>query len=499
MTDGLSNPSAEQLNRYRPIVPDWDAFIEVLGRPLPLCLWTNTLRTTPAVVTDWLDYEQIDAHPLPWFSAAYKGRTPGSAGQTIAFVAGLYHVQEEVSLIPVILLDPKPGERVLDTCAAPGSKSALIAVAMGNRGTLISNDRNALRHRATRGTLDRLGIVNTTITVQDAAKYPLRTGRYDRVLADVPCTCEGTSRKHYAAFENSGPEASRRIAGTQLAILRRAIELCRPGGRVVYSTCTYAPEENEIVVDAALNEFAGEVDLLPARIEGFVSSPGITAWNGQTLDPRIKRAMRIWPHQNDTGGFFAAVLEKSDLSKEHADVGTNAPLGEDGGGLPVESEGQSAWFELLRDRFGFRADAFDPLRLVQTSKKYIRAVSSDHVSSAGPEPVSIGMPIIRAQLQYPKLTTAGAMLLGAHAAKNVVDATGDQAARYLARKEFLLTPNQLIHITDTGYVLVRLRAVTLGVALCYVDERRVLSMYPKVLSRTVTDRDPQRTRYSSLK
>lgn len=490
MIDGLSNPSAEQLNRYRSIVPDWDAFIEVLGRPLPLCLWTNTLRTTPAVVTEWLDHEQIDAHVLPWFSAGYKGPTADGTGQTIAFVAGLYHVQEEVSLLPVILLDPKPGERVLDTCAAPGSKSALIAVAMRNRGTLISNDRNALRHRATRGTLDRLGIVNTAITVQDAATYPLRTGRYDRILADVPCTCEGTSRKHYSAFENSGQEASRRIAGTQLAILRRAIELCSPGGRVVYATCTYAPEENEIVVQAALNEFAGEVDLLPARIENFVSSPGITEWNGQRLDPRMKRAMRIWPHQNDTGGFFVAMLEKSDRSTEHADIGTSAPLGAVGGWPTVEEEKQSAWFELLADRFGFSDDAFDPLRLVQTSKKYVMAVSSDHVIPAEPKPVSIGMPIIRAQLQYPKLTTAGAMLLGKHASKNVIDVTGDQAANYLAREDFRLTPDQAIDITDTGYVLVRLRAVTLGVALCYIDERRVLSMYPKVLSRTVTDRAP---------
>lgn len=491
MIDALSNPHAERLNRYRPIIPDWTAFIEALARPLPLCLWTNTLRTTPSSVADWLNFERIDAHPLPWLPSAFKGHISENVGRSIPYVAGLYHIQEEVSMLPALLLDPQPGERILDTCGAPGSKSAQIAVAMQNRGTLISNDRSALRHRATRGILDRIGVLNAAITVHDAAAFPLESSTFDRVLVDVPCTCEGTSRKNYAAFVNAESDPSRRLASMQLAILRRAISLCRPGGRVVYATCTYAPEENELVVDAALKSCTDEIDLLPAQVDGFTSSPGITQWNGHMLDSRLERTMRVWPHQNDTGGFFVALFEKSgrkglpiEAARPHEVAPESRVHRRDD---LLDADAESKWFDLIRRRFGLPAETFDDLRLARTSKKYVLAVSDDLAIPAWPEPVSIGMPLIRTQLQYPKLTTAGAMLLGSRAARNVVEATERQARRYLARNEFILKPDQLADITDTGYVLVRHRGISLGVALCYLDEHRVLSMYPKVLSRAVTD------------
>lgn len=473
----LPNPGAEGLERYRPIVPDWNAFLDALSRPLPLCLWTNTLRAAPDVVHGWLDSEGIDVDVLPWMSSAFKAAASQDAGRTVPYAAGLYHIQEEVSCLPVLLLDPQPGERVIDLCAAPGSKSAQLAVAMRNSGTLISNDRNAVRHRATRGTLDRLGIANTTITVDDAATMPSEVGLFDRVLADVPCTCEGTSRKNYSAFLNAGLDACERMAARQLAILRRAIEICRPGGRIVYATCTYAPEENELVVDTALREFGDGVELLPARMEGMESSPGITTWNSQELDPRLRRAMRVWPHQNDTGGFFVAVFGKTAGASEYA---LSAPAW-----LPAKTE--SEWSDLLTSRFGFPDAAFRPFRLLRSSKKYVSIAARDHCLGERPDAVSTGMPLIRAQLEYPKLTTAGAMLLGSAATRNTVDVNAAQAAAYMGRREFRLSENQDAAITDTGYVLIRRNGATLGVALCYLDEQRVLSMYPKVLSRAVSD------------
>ncbi len=100
------------------------------------------------------------------------------------------------------------------------------------------------------------------------------------------------------------------LAGAQIAILRKAIQRCRPGGRIVYSTCTYAPEENEAVVDALLRETGSRVRLLPARLAGIRGAPGLTEWQGQSFAPELASTLRLYPHLNDTGGFYIALFEK---------------------------------------------------------------------------------------------------------------------------------------------------------------------------------------------
>lgn len=295
--------------RYRPIVDDWDAFAEALHRPLPTCIWANPLRTTPEKLADWLRDQGLDLAPLPWIDHAFRLPADVAVGNRFAYVTGLYHVQEEVSLLPVPLLDPQPDDRVLDLCAAPGNKTAQIATRLENRGTVVANDISYGRLASMRSTLDRLGIANVTTTTYDASNYPPESGTFDRVLADVPCSCEGTSRKQPNVIEQR--DAMRDMTGAQTAILRKAVQLCRSGGRVVYSTCTYAPEENEAVVDAVLRDVGTDrLRLRPARVEGVASSPGLTAWQDRSFHPSLAHAMRVWPHQNDTGGFFVAVLEK---------------------------------------------------------------------------------------------------------------------------------------------------------------------------------------------
>ena len=130
-------------------------------------------------------------------------------------------------------------------------------------------------------------------------------GAFDGALADVPCTCEGTVRKNADALDDVGPAASRHIASLQRDILERAVALTRPGGTVVYSTCTFAPEENEAVVDAVAS--AGGAELRSFDV-GLASAPGLTEFDGETYDPSLRKARRFYPHHNDTGGFFCAKL-----------------------------------------------------------------------------------------------------------------------------------------------------------------------------------------------
>lgn len=197
-------------------------------------------------------------------------------------MTGRLHVQEEVSLLPVPLLDPQPGERVLDLCAAPGNKTAQIATRMHNRGTVVANDLRYGRVDSMRSTLDRLGIANVSATTYDAANYSPEGGSFDRVLADVPCSCESTSRKQPGVIAQRS--AMRDPTGAQRAILRQAVRRCRPGGRIVYATCTYAPEGNEAIVDAVLRDVGPDaLRLRPARIDGVTGSPGLTAWAGLSI------------------------------------------------------------------------------------------------------------------------------------------------------------------------------------------------------------------------
>lgn len=466
MTSRLSIACAERLDRYREIVPDWGSFLEALSRPLPQCIWTNTLLTSP----DRLALLLSGGRALSWFPGAFKGPAGFAPGHSLPFIAGLYHTQEEVSLLPAVLLDPQPGERILDLCAAPGNKSAQIAVAMQNKGTIVANDRDGIRMRAVRGTLDRLAVINATVTVADAANFPVEAGLFDRVLTDVPCTCEGTTRKHASALSDSGRDHSLGMHGLQVGILRRAVQLCRPGGRIVYATCTYAPEENEMVVDRILSESGGDLSLLPAHVQGFVSSPGLTSWLGREMHSSLSGAMRVWPHQNDTGGFFVAVLEKS---------GDGAA----GGDVVVPTHEADAWIGMLAERFGIEPAVLDSMTLMRPSNKYVTATSRDHRSVGRPDPVTVGMPLIRSALKYPKLTTPGARLLGRHARRNVVGVTQAQADLYLARNNFEATPEQRERMEGTGYVIVMLEDIALGVGIFHADENRVSSMFPRGLSR----------------
>ena len=217
--------------------------------------------------------------------------------------------------MPVSLLPPPPGaERALDACAAPGGKSAQIALAMGGRGTLVANDRSAPRTRALRATIDRLGLTNVAMTQFDAARLPDHWAGFDYALVDAPCSCEGTSRKRPDRRPPEiGDDRRRPLVRAQRAILARAVDLARPGASIVYSTCTYAPEENEGVIDWLLGAEGrpGAVELAPIEAPpGLPLAPGVTRWLGRDYHPSVAGAARLWPQTADTGGFFVAALRK---------------------------------------------------------------------------------------------------------------------------------------------------------------------------------------------
>lgn len=303
--------SLAPFDRYRPIVDEWDAFAAALHEPLPTCIWTNTLRTTSDALYTRLIAEGLHPERLAWYNDAFRLASSDRPGSTFAYTQGLFHIQEEVALLPPLILAPPPDAYGLDLCAAPGNKTAQLAVLMGNTGRLIANDRSAHRLRVLATTIRRLGLTNTVGVSCDATAYPTAEPYFDFVMADVPCSCEGTSRKHPSVIADASPEQSHRLARTQVAVLERAVQVCKPGGRIVYATCTYAPEENEGVVHTVLQRMSTAVlRIVPWEMPEFVTASGLTSWNETTFHDDLRHTRRIWPHHNDTGGFYIALLEK---------------------------------------------------------------------------------------------------------------------------------------------------------------------------------------------
>ncbi len=298
----------EVLDRYESLVDDFDAFSTACERPLPSVVRTNAIKATPDRVARAFDEAGVGYDRAEWNPELFRlaGRSPGT---NWPYVHGWTHGQEEVSAVPATVLDPESGERVWDCCAAPGSKATQIAGLMADRGLVVANDDNLGRLSALRSNADRLGVTCAAVTNRDARRFDLDGfgfDAFDRALVDAPCSCEGTIRKNPDALDDWSEGYLDHVSGVQKGILQRAVELTRPGGVVVYATCTFAPEENEAVLDHALDE--GDCELVDFDVP-LESAPGVTEWRGDEFDPSVRKARRIYPHHNDTGGFFCAKLE----------------------------------------------------------------------------------------------------------------------------------------------------------------------------------------------
>ena len=292
------------LERYREIVPDFEDFKAAQQRRLLPSARINLLKAERSRAMEHLEEEGVKGRPFKWYSLGL-GLDSESPGKLRTNLLGFIHLQEELSMVPPLVLDPKPGETVLDLCASPGSKTTQISQMMENRGLVVANEPSLSRIAPLRSNCERLGVLNVAITRYDGRRFP--RGPYDRVLVDAPCSSEGRARRDPKALSRCSLRRSLGLQTLQIGLLKNALRLARTGGVVVYSTCTYAPEENEMVVEAALNQSRLERISIP----GLRECPGITKWNGCELNEELHRAARYYPHFNDTGGFFVARLIKN--------------------------------------------------------------------------------------------------------------------------------------------------------------------------------------------
>ncbi len=299
--------------RYSSIIPDYEKFLDYVKRPLGLSFRVNTLKAKKdhilLLIKDW------QAKRLPFYEDGFVVQKKLSLGNHFTHKLGFIYLQEKASMIPTIVLDPKPGEVVLDLCGAPGSKATQIAQQMKNQGLLIINEINKKRLRGLIFNVRRCGLLNEAIISIPGQKIDRILPEYfDRILIDAPCSAEGTIRRSKAVLYHWGLKNIEHMARIQKGLIVSGFRALRPGGTMVYSTCTIAPEENEGVVSYLLEKF-NNVDILPINLAGFKLRPGITKWQGISFDKRVKNCARVLPQDNDTAPFFIARITKLGLYK----------------------------------------------------------------------------------------------------------------------------------------------------------------------------------------
>lgn len=253
--------------------------------------------------------------PVAWEPNGFYYGKEDAPGKHPYHAAGVYYIQEPSAMAPAAYLDAQPGEKILDLCAAPGGKSTQIAAAMRGEGLLISNEIHPARAKILSENIERMGIRNAMVTnesPQSLAK--VFEAYFDRIMVDAPCSGEGMFRKNADACDEWSPENVTLCAERQAEILECAASMLRPGGRMVYSTCTFAPEENEGTISQFLAKHP-EFEIADVMHYPQMSS-GVAAWTSDP-QPGLERTIRLFPHHVDGEGHYLAVLMKAGSVSEN--------------------------------------------------------------------------------------------------------------------------------------------------------------------------------------
>jgi 16S rRNA C967 or C1407 C5-methylase (RsmB/RsmF family)/NOL1/NOP2/fmu family ribosome biogenesis protein len=466
---------AAGLARYQSICPDWPAFRDAIARPQPVTLWAHPERLSPAALERQLADAGFSCTRSQWDAALLRLVADAAPAHHWGYFAGLFQIQEESARLAVKLLDPRPDERVLDVCAAPGNKTAQIALAMENRGLVVANELQSGRLPAIRQLVRRLGLRNVLTTRGAGESLPANTRPFDRVLVDAPCSGEGTWRKYRIHRRDGGrviDDGERdRLARRQRRLLRHAVGLVRPGGRIVYATCTLAPEENEAVVDAVLRDWGDAVTIEPAHQPALPTSPGVTEWRGRRFDPRLAGTCRVWPGAADVGGFYVAVLTRKGP----------APSQQPGGRQSIRS---SAWPDhpatrALEQRFALNPEALRGLTTGPDGGRYLHYRVAGHEWSCTQPMDAFGIAAIGLQVRPVKPTTGAALWLAPAMGRNVLELT--EAGLNAYRRRLPIAPEQTQPRGDQvarGFVVLTHQGYGVGVGRVG-DGRMIESHYPK--------------------
>lgn len=289
---------------------DWPEFKRFTLSFLRKSIRVNTLKISVKECISRLEEDWV-LTPVPWCKEGFfiehkNGRL--DVGNTIEHTLGYYYVQEAASMLPPLVLNPQAGELVLDVAAAPGSKTSQMAQMMENQGLIVANDVKGDRLASLGINLQRTGVSNTVITLMDGLYFAKSGMLFDKILLDAPCSGTGTIRKSPKTIMMWNPESIKRLVRLQQKLITMAWSILKPGGTLVYSTCSTEPVEDEGVVDFLLKN-APDAKVIDIDLPLKKGTP-VMEWDGQKYNSQIKKVLRLWPQDNDTEGFFVAKIVK---------------------------------------------------------------------------------------------------------------------------------------------------------------------------------------------
>lgn len=286
---------------------EWDAFFAAISSKIPKTIWMNSLKADPARIRQRLESRGWFFAALPFHENALELLTSGvKLSDLPEWKEGLLNAQEKAAMLPAIVLNPAPGEKVLDACAAPGNKTLQLSCLMQGEGEIAAVEKNSRRFAYLKHYMQKFGLRNVTAYRADFLAFS--HAPFDKILLDAPCSSEGWVRKKRDALLHWSTALVAEKAVLQKKLIQKAFALLAPNGTIVYSTCSFSMEENEGVV-AHLLEKNASAELLPVEIKGVKIRPGLLLPGS---NKRLEKCARLYPQDNNTEQFFMARIRKKE-------------------------------------------------------------------------------------------------------------------------------------------------------------------------------------------
>lgn len=291
----------------------YEHIIQALSGTRPTTLRVNTLKSNPKDLISALERGGFGLTPVSWYKDAFilTGGTQRALSETSQYKNGELYVQSLSSMLPPLVLDPQPGDRVLDIAAAPGSKTTQMATMMQNRGEIVANDTSQTRIYRLKANMALQGATIAHVSRDDGRSIWKRYPEYfDKTLVDVPCSMEGRFQTNDPkSYQDWSVKKVKDLSHLQRWLLRSAVSATKPGGTIVYSTCTMSPEENEEVIDWVLEKERGNIIPEQVTLPGLHTDAAVLGWGTKVYDSALNTSARIYP-TDLMEGFYIAKLKK---------------------------------------------------------------------------------------------------------------------------------------------------------------------------------------------